>query len=321
MSNDDAQARLRELSDFAAPWAIGVAATLRLADHVEAGATELEKLAERAGADSDSLGRLLRYLVARGIFAQEGGRYANTAVSRLLLDEGGWRPWLDLDDAPGVWAESWTRLLEAVRSGSPGRDEGWYYEELARTGRAPSFNALMAAQVRANAREVAEVYGWSVVKHVVDLGGGTGEMLRTLLAAHPHLRATLFDLPQVVATVEPESRLEIVAGTLFEDPLPRGDVYILSQILHGWPDEGAAKILSRCAEAGDDEARILIVEGIVSDLPSADEAGFDLFMFTLSGGRQRTLDEFRRLAESVGLELESAKRLASGNSLVELRGR
>ena len=119
MSSDSAQARLRELADFAAPRAVRIAATLRLADHIEAGATRLEDLAERAGAEPDALRRLLRYLVTRGVFAEERGRYASTDVSRLLLDGAGWRSWLDLDGAPGVWAESWTRLLEGVRTGSP----------------------------------------------------------------------------------------------------------------------------------------------------------------------------------------------------------
>lgn len=318
MSSDDARERLRELGDFAAPWAVGIAATLRLADHVEAGATRLNDLAERAGADPDALRRLLHYLVARGVFAEEGGAYANTELSRLLLDEVGWRPWLDLDDAPGVWAESWSRLLEAVRAGTPGRDEAWYYDELARTGRAASFDALMAAQVHANAEQIAEIYDWSSVVHVVDVGGGTGVMLRTLLVAHLHLRATLFDLPQVVAAAEQAERLDIVAGNFFENPLPHGDAYVLSQILHGLPDTGAAEVLAGCAEAGGDGVRVLLVEGLVSQRPTADEASFDLFMLTLSGGRQRTLDEFRRLAERVGLSLGSSELLETGNSLVEL---
>jgi 2,7-dihydroxy-5-methyl-1-naphthoate 7-O-methyltransferase len=318
VSADAAQARLRQLSDFAAPWALWIAATLRLADHIQAGANRLEALAERAGANAGALERLLRYLVARGVFLEEGRTYANTEVSELLLDGAGWRPWLDLDDAPGLWAESWGALLEAVRTGSPGRDEAWYYDELARTGRSGSFDALMAAQVRANAEQLAAEYDWSGVKHVVDVGGGIGTMLRTLLAANPRLRGTLLDLPQVVADVEAGDRLSVVAGNFLEDPLPAGDAYVLSQILHGWPDDGAARILARCLEAGGEGARILLVEGVISEHPSAEEASFDLFMLTLSGGRQRTLDEFRHLAESAGLRLQSSQRLATGNTLVEL---
>jgi 2,7-dihydroxy-5-methyl-1-naphthoate 7-O-methyltransferase len=318
VSADAAQARLRELSDFAAPWALWIAATLRLADHIEAGANRLEALAERAGVNADALERLLRYLVARGVFLEEGRTYANTEVSELLVDGAGWRPWLDLDNAPGLWAESWTALLQAVRTGSPGRDEAWYYDELARTGRAGSFDALMAAQARANAEQIAAEYDWSSVARVVDVGGGNGTLLRTLLAANTHLRGTLFDLPQVVARVEAGDRLEVVAGNFLEDPLPAGDAYVLSQILHGWPDDGAAQILSRCVEAGGDQARILLVEGVIADRPTAEEASFDLFMLTLSGGRQRTLDEFGQLAESVGLAVRSSHQLATGNTLVEL---
>jgi hypothetical protein len=313
-----ARDRLRELSDFAAPWGIWVAATLRIADHIEAGATHLDDLAERTGADPDALHRLLRYLVARGVFAEEDGAYANTDVSRLLRDEVGWRPWLDLDAAPGIWAESWTRLLDAVRTGSPGRDDVWYSEELARTGTGASFDALMAAQVRANAEQIAEAYDWSSVGHVVDVGGGTGVMLRTLLAAHPHLRGTLFDLPQVIESAGRAERLEFVAGNFFEDRLPGGDVYVLSQILHGWPHDRAAQILSRCVEGGGEATRILVVEGVIPEQPTAEDASFDLFMLTLGGGRQRTQEEFENLAESAGLKVRSAQLLKTGNSLLEL---
>src|SRR5829696_3429225 len=195
-----AQDRLRELSDFAAPWAVWIAATLRLPDHIEAGAARLEDLSDRARTDPD-------------------------ALSRLLLDEGGWRQWLDLDGAPGVWAKSWTRLLDGVRTGSPGRDEGWFYDELARTGRGASFDALMAAQVQRNAEQIAARYDWRSVERVVDVGGGTGVLLRTLLATYEHLHGTLFDLPQVVESVEPAERLTIVPGNMFDDTLPAADAY------------------------------------------------------------------------------------------------
>jgi hypothetical protein len=143
-------------------------------------------------------------------------------------------------------------------------------------------------------------------------------LARTLLAAHAHLRATLFDLPQVVASVEPAERLTIVPGNVFDDPVPGADACILSQIIHGWPDEGAERILRRCADAA---KRILLVEGVLPERPSAGDASLDLFMLTLTGGRQRTEDEFRRLAESVGLELWSSRPLATGNALGRAAGR
>jgi hypothetical protein len=315
---DAARARLRELSDFAAPWAVWVAATLRLADHIEAGVSRLDELADSTRTNRDSLRRLMRYLVARGLFIEANGAYTNTDLSRLLLDERGWRQWLDLDNAPGIWAESWIRLLESVRTGSPDRDYLWYEDELRRTGRAASFDELMAVQARANAQEIAAIHDWSQAEHVVDIGGGTGVMLRTLLAAHPHLRGTLFDLSRVVNAAERAERLDCVAGDFFADPLPHADTYVLSQILHGCTDDNAARILTRCVEAGAAQMRILIVEELIPADPTADQASFDLFMLTLGGGQQRTLEEFRLLAQSVGLAVWSSQLLTSGYSIVEL---
>jgi SAM-dependent methyltransferase len=319
VSSDAAAARLRALTDLATPWAVRVAATLRLPEHVEAGATKLEELAARAGADAGALARLLRLLCARGVFEEVApGEFRSTDLARLLQGDDGARPWLDLDGAPGLWAESWAQLLTAVRTGSPGRDEGWYYEELAATGRGESFDALMAAQVTETARTLAVAFDWSGVGHVVDVGGGTGALLRELLDAQPHLRATLFDLPQVVRAAAAHERLEVVAGDFFADPLPAADVYVLSEIVHGWRDDDAVAILRRCAEAGGEAARILLLEQVVPEEPPPETAAFDLFMLTLVGGHERTLEEFRRLAASVGLTVRRSWPLRTAESLLEL---
>jgi hypothetical protein len=153
------------------------------------------------------------------------------------------------------------------------------------------------------------------VETVVDVGGGTGLLHRTLLDAHPHLRASLFDLPQVVAAVEPGERLTVIPGNVLADPVPAADVHVLSQILHGWPDGGALRILERCA-GGD---RILLLESVLAEPPSADDASFDLFMLTLVGGRQRTLADFERLAARCGRSVTNVHPLESGHAVIELR--
>jgi hypothetical protein len=162
-----------------------------------------------------------------------------------------------------------------------------------------------------------------VVKRVVDVGGGTGTLLRELLGAHGHLDGTLVELPEVAAKARLTlagagfaSRSDVVEGSYF-DVMPAGDVYCMSQILHGFPDERAAQLLRRCADAGAAQTRILVLEGLL-DPEDVSSTGFDLFMLTLGGGRQRTLDEFRALATTAGLRLESATRLESGTDLLVL---
>jgi hypothetical protein len=319
VSSESPASRLQALADFAAPWSVWIAATLRLPDHLEEGELTADELAERAGANPDALARLLHYLVAVGVLGEpSAGRFANTELSRLLFDDHGWRPWLDLDGAPGIWAESWTWLLEAVRTGSPGgRDSRWYHAEVATSGRGPSYDALMAAQVRANAERLAEVYDWSGVEQVVDVGGGTGTLLRTLLDAHSHLHGVLFELPQVTPG-DLGVRGRFVAGNYLSDPLPEADVYVLSQILHSWADDGAAMILRRCSTAGGDGARILVVEGGAGsgDEASAAAASFDLFMLACTGGRERSVADFERLSATVGLAVLDVQPLSASRLVV-----
>jgi SAM-dependent methyltransferase len=323
--NADPRARLQELSDLATPWSVHVAATLRLADHVDAGATAVDELARRAGADAGALRRLLRLLVAQGVFAApRPGEVALTDVSRLLLDDVGWRRWLDLDGAPGIWTEAWPRLLPAVRTGSPGSDEGAFQARLElEPARSDSFDELMAAQVAEPATALAAAHDWTTVTHVVDVGGGTGTLLVALLRAHGHLRGTIVELPPVAAKARAaltaagvDDRGDVVEGSYF-DVMPAGDAYCLSQILHGHPDERAVELLRRCAAAGGEGTRVLVLEGLL-DPDDAAATGFDLFMLMLGGGRQRTLDEFAELAGRAGLELRSATPLESGAHLVVL---
>jgi O-methyltransferase len=109
-------------------------------------------------------------------------------------------------------------------------------------------------------------------------------------------------------------RCQILEGSYFE-AMPAGDVYCLSQILHGFPDEPAVRLLRRCADAGNSGRQILVLESLLNPEDPA-SAGFDLFMLMLSGGRQRTREEFAALAERAGLHLQWATPLASGTDLM-----
>jgi hypothetical protein len=111
-----------QLANLAAPYAIRVAATLRLADLIEAKPQPLDELAAAAGSDPDALGRLMRFLTCRRVFAeQEPGVFSMTESARVLTSTHpmGVRGWLDLDGpAAGRMDVSFTALLESVRTGA-----------------------------------------------------------------------------------------------------------------------------------------------------------------------------------------------------------
>jgi 2,7-dihydroxy-5-methyl-1-naphthoate 7-O-methyltransferase len=320
---------------MAEPWAVRVAATLRLADNIATSEGDpIEDLAARVGADSDALERLIRFLVARGVFAEPSPRlFANNAVSCLLQDDhlGRTRRWLDLDGAGGAMDRAYSGLLETVRTGKPaypnihGRH---FWEDLASDADlAHSFASLMEAHSSQLAEEVVSVYPWEGAKLVIDVGGGTGALLAEVLRAHPHLRGVLVDL---VARTWDATRILEAAGVAdrcqrlecdFFGPLPTGgDVYVLRNIIHDWADEKALTVLRRCCEAADPTGRVLVIERVVTEDGNQEEmTGMDLRMLTLFASRERSLDEFNVLAATAGLELESARPTTSAYWLLEYR--
>src|SRR5471032_2912818 len=114
---------LWELTDLSTPWCVHVAATLRIADLIAAGSMQVDQLAAASGADRDSLHRVLRHLVSKGLFEETvPGRFALNEVARGLLDEPV-RLGLDLNAIGGRMAHSWGTLLSAVRTGRPAYHE------------------------------------------------------------------------------------------------------------------------------------------------------------------------------------------------------
>lgn len=326
--NESAWRTLQPLMDLTAPWALRVVATLRIPDLIASGVTRLEDLAGRCSADAETLGRVMRYLVTRGVFEEpEAGSFDLTPTGRLLDDAGGVRAWLDQDGFGGRMDRAWPALLDTVRTGKPSYTNVFglpLWEDLAANPRlSESFNALMAAQSASLWPELAECYDWSAVREIVDVGGGTGTFIASLAHAYPDVRGTVLDLPATVRGAAARfvreglaDRCRVQAGSMF-DPLPAGaDVYIASIVIGDWEDAQATAILRRCAEAAGPRGRVLIVEAVLEDDPAASSA-MDLVMLVVTGGRSRTLEQFRAIIEAAGLELVRHSFTPAGRCLLE----
>ncbi|MGH3873794.1 MAG: methyltransferase [Pseudonocardiaceae bacterium] len=323
--------RLSELSDLITPMAIRVAATLRLADRIAAGTTTVPELAAALDADPDALGRLLRYLAARGVFAESApGRFVLTGPAQPLRDDHPEqiRAWLDLTGPIGRADLAFGALLDVVRTGKPGypmRYRRDFWADLAGDAQlSASFGALMAAGAARWAPWLA-AQDWSGVRHVADVGGGTGVLLGALLRAHPHLRGTLVETSATAAAAERAlaevglaQRCDVVAGSFF-DPLPAGaDVYLLSSIVHDWNDADATVILRRCVQAGGRGSRVLLRELVAGgDQDQQTVTQTDLRMLVYLGGRERTREDFAALAAAAGLTITSVTAIEGAYSLID----
>ncbi|MBV9444866.1 MAG: methyltransferase [Streptosporangiaceae bacterium] len=317
--------------DLVTPMALRVAATLRLADFMpDDGAGEgaaIGDLAERAGADPDALARMLRHLVQHGVFTEKGpGQFAVNETAALLRTGQPAALWLDLDGFGGRMDLAFTGLAHTVRTGEPAWEQVfgqpfWAYLD-ANPAISASFDATMA--VDAGNAAVADGYDWTTVRHVADIGGGTGTLIAEVLRRNPHLRGTLADLPetagrarQYLAGLGLDGRCEII-GQSFFSPLPPGaDAYLLSRVIHDWDDAAATAILRRCAEAAGSTGRVLVIESTAAAGDPAAFAEMNLRMLVLAGGRERTIDDYSALAADAGLQVTVVHDITERHVIIE----
>lgn len=324
---EQAGLNLSELSDLCTPWCLHVVVTLRIAEYIAAGTTDIHDLAAAAGCDADSLHRVLGHLVNKGVFEEsQPGRFALNQVAQPLLDPAQ-RLGLDLAGIGGRFAYAWGTLLTYVRTGAPAYHQQFglpFWEDLeAHPEIAASFDALIGpAGHGAPDPEFQIIGGWESVRTVVDVGGGTGAMLAEILRTQPEIQGMLVDLPRTVARsgeifqAAGVTERVTTSGQSFFDPLPAGrDLYLLRGVLNDWPDPEAMAILSRCAEAARPSGRVVVLKGVgLDDAPR----GLSIEMVLL-GGKYRTIAEFSELARQAGLAVLAAERQPSGHFVVECR--
>ncbi|MGA5299676.1 methyltransferase [Nucisporomicrobium flavum] len=312
--------------------AVHVAAKFRIADLVADGPRTAPDLAAAAGLHAGALYRLLRVLAGYGIFAEdEQGRFGLTPIANLLRT--GTR---ESKHAFAMWSgppsyQLFGSLDHSVRTGEPAFDELFgceFYEYLARNPEHGAiFDEFMARQ-SAPMGPVLAARDLPAGATVVDVGGGRGELIAAVLAAHPDARGVLYDTgraleraPEVLARAGVADRCDIVAGDHLKSVPAGGDVYLLKSIVHGFADAEATAVLANCRKAMAPDGRVWIVEFVLppGNTPSPGKL-MDLLMLVGShGGRERGEAEFRELCADAGLELTGVDVTRYGYGVVAAR--
>ncbi|MGP4105039.1 methyltransferase [Nonomuraea sp. KM90] len=309
---------------------------LECPEHLAAeGELTSQDLAARCGGHPASMRQLLSALHAYGIVAARGGRYRLTDMGRLLLaeTEGSMKAAVQVNGSALWWKAAGT-LHHTVRAGQPAAMEGAgsVYELLADDPElAARFDRFMSDRSAAVGRGLAglgDAY-FTGVRTVADLGGGHGGVLAPILAARPGLRGVLVDRADVVPRAQEylaarglTSRVRFVAADIFADPGAQAELFILSSILHNWPDEACRRLLALIAAAMRDSgphAQLWIIEGTKPAQPGDYNPFIDLsirMMMLFPGGQERTEQEFRTLLAPAGLLIRSTVDLPHGQRLL-----
>lgn len=296
--------------------AISVAAKLGVADLIDKGPRSVQDLAEATKSHAPSLYRLMRALASRGIFTEVAPQvFGQTPLGRTLSSDapGKARATAIAMAGPFQW-QSMGELAFSVATGKAGSQKVFGLTAFQYLAEHPEearwFSEAMIGVHEREPAAIAAAYDFSDARTVVDVGGGSGMLLATILGNWPHLAGVVFDMPslapkarEVVEAAGVVGRCRFVGGDFFV-AVPEGDVQILSHVLHDWPDDRCAEILRRCRRAMAAGGRLLVIETVLAPGDTLDRAKLvDVVMLAVTGGRERTEAEYRTLLARAGFRL------------------
>lgn len=301
--------------------AIRAAAQLNLADLVKDEPKKLFELAEAAGVPAHSLARLLRVLIALEIFTEvEPGVFAQSELSSLLRsdipysmrqlalmhgDEWQWRPW--------------EAFLYSLQTEKPAFDHLygmslWQYFQQENPASGQLFHAAMTSFAKQDNLAIVNAYDFTAFRTLVDVGGGEGSLLATILQKYPAIQGTLFDQPAVMERAKAlfareglAERCTFVSGSFFETIPAQADAYVLKQILKDWSDHEVISLLQNCRRAMKPESKLLIIEPAILSEGMLYEKLVDLQLMVVAPAGERTEEEYRKLFQEAGLTLSSLR--------------
>jgi hypothetical protein len=296
--------------------AIYVAAKLGLADLLKDGPRSCEELAAATGTDRRCLYRLMRALSMASIFVQaQNDHFALASVGQSLQSNVPGSQRAIIVTLGEIHYQAWGNLLHSIRTGSTA------FTSVFRSGlfgylqhtpeAADTFNKGMSDVASMLAYAVLLAYDFSGISSLVDIGGGHGTFLRTILQLNPEMKGTVFDLAPTIEQAKQRlnedpcgDRITAIDGDFFHSVPEGADAYVLCGVIHDWDDDRGVLILRNCRLSMKQDGRLLLVEVVV---PDNDGYCFskllDLNMLVMTGGRERTRAEFAALLNTAGYSL------------------
>jgi hypothetical protein len=312
--------------------AIGTVVEIGVPDQLAKRQRQCSDMAREAGVSEEGLYRLLRALASVDLFAESGERrFRLTSMGQLLRSDhpqslAGYARFTAHD----ITWRPWGQLRYSVKTGLPAFDHIFnasIFEHFSQNPQvAAVFDDAMTSISAMEARAVADAYDFKGVETLMDVAGGHGLLLATVMRRHKKMRGVLFDLPHVAAGAAATfartsltGRVEIKSGDFFKE-LPSGaDAIILKHIIHDWDNHSATQILKACHRALGSGGKVLIVDPVV---PPGNRPHYgkllDLEMLVLTPrGRERTKVEFSNLLRGAGFRMSRVINTHGPLSIVE----
>ncbi|ORJ62569.1 methyltransferase [Mycobacterium simiae] len=324
-------AMMEMIMDAWAAQSITAAADLGIADALAKSPMTADELAVAVDADADTLSRLMRALITRGIFRRRrDGRYDLTPLAETLRSDNtsSLRALARFLGSPQD-REHWSHVTNSIRTGRSAVEDlrgKTYFEFMSEQPEfSEIFNEAMTSMSELAIPPIIAAYDFSRYSTIVDVAGGHGRFLAAILNSAPQARGILFDQPHVIAGAFPlleqhrvADRVKLVEGSFFETVADGGDAYVLKHIIHDWPDDEAVQILRNVRKAAGPGKQLLLVEFVI---PKHDREfpghWMDLAMHVAAGARERTAGQYGRLLQRAGFRMTGVVETVSPIGIVE----
>ncbi len=283
----------------------------------------LPELAEKTGVPSRTLGIIAAAMVGLGLLVQEDNRYRNSEAAATFLAG---RPGPDLRPALRFFDQitypDWQRFAEVVRTDQGRPRFGQFTPEQQKI-----FSAGVEAFSAMGAAALARTYDFGRHHRVLDVAGGTGSYLLAVLRRYDALQGTLFELPgpcavarQKLANLPEQSRIAVVEGDLFKDPLPDGhDALIVANTVHVLSAAHNIALLRKMRGHVREGARLLLVD-LWTDPGHAQPPAATLmsgtFLLTSGEGQTYSEQEAEEWLGQTGWRKHERQPLAGPSSLI-----
>ncbi len=308
--------------------AIGVASELGIADILKKGPQPVSELANLTGTKEEPLYRIMRVLASNGIFKETRHKIFTLTPLGVALQEDQMKHFIDLHLGK-IHFQMFGEMMHTAKTGNKSIElfiKGNLFDHISQSpGLNEQFNKAMTNTAMMQASAILQVYPFPHYKSIVDIGGGHGFFLTTILSRYKHLKGIVFDLPHVVTEASSffekyniSGRTEAIGGSFF-DNIPSGyDLYMLKNILHNWDDESCVKILKNIKKALLPESKLLIIEAHLKDDNNPSFAKMtDLLMMVGLDGRERSKEEYHLLLQKAGFNIKKTYHTVSPLAIIE----
>jgi len=320
-SEDELEKNWKELSNLLiGNWTtqtIGAAVRLGIIEALVQHPMTLENIINTLKLNKNACEHLLRALIGLKIVKFSNNTFFLTTKGEILKEDHKW----SLAKPALLWSEehysAWEGVSESIQTGKPYFEKKYgdiYFEWLANNPeKCLAYQSALESYAEHDYRYIPKLYDFSCHTKVLDVGGGSGNLLKRILKKYPTIKGILFERPELASLAHKnlsipglENRYKVILGNFFDEIPKRGDIIILARVLHDWDDLRAQIILKNCFEALPRKGRLIIIELL---LPPTLDSGFgallNLNLLVMTGGKERTLDEYKHLLEDTGFEFKT----------------